>query len=240
MLVHVISNLDLRFHEFNSNEDEIIPDGVNLVVFCGGFSNRMKRSLLYCETLIQKYPDIDFIINMAPIDHYMEVPDILYSAMRVRYENSLLRNLYYSKDSFELGDYDILTLVGWPKVNDVPEKLEKVFGTPRPRYLKDGECCNTQFRYFVTAEEMDVFYHQELDRLEKWLSNKSDKQKILITGTAPINDPYAGEYKLYENLDLSGIIWIHGGSETRDTVENGVRLISNPGRGLSRSNTFVI
>jgi hypothetical protein len=240
MLVHVISNLDLKFHEFTPIEDEVIPDGTDLVIFCGGFSNRMKRSLLYCETLIQKYPDVKFIMNMAPIDHYMEVPDILYSAMRVRYENSPLRNLHYSKEPFQTNDYDILTLVGWPKVNQVPEKLEKVFGAPRPRYLKDGECCNTQFRYFVSSEEMNAFYQQERHTLEEWLATDSGKQKILVTGTAPLNDPYAGEYKLYEDLNLSGIIWIHGGNEIYDKTENHTRLICNPGRGLSRSNTFIV
>ena len=96
MLVHVLSNLDLKFHEFTPEEDEVIPDTVDLVIFCGGFSNRMKRSLLYCETLVEKYPDIKFILNTAPIDYNTEVPDILYSAMRVRYENSPLKN--YKKD----------------------------------------------------------------------------------------------------------------------------------------------
>jgi len=240
MLVHVISNLDLRFHEFNSEEDECIPDGVDLVVFCGGFSNRMKRSLLYCETLVQKYPDTKFVLNMSTIDHFMEVPDILYSAMRVRYENSPLKNLYYSKDSFEIEGYDILTLIGWPKVNEVPADLEKVFGKPRPRYLKDGECCNNQFRYFVTTEEMNAFYAQEREKIEQWLANDTGKQKLLITGTSPKNDPYLGEYSLYEDLDLSGIIWIHGGSEAYDKIENDIRLICNPGRIIPRSTTSVI
>jgi DNA-binding NtrC family response regulator len=62
MLVHVLSNLDLKFHEFTPEEDEVIPDTVDMVIFCGGFSNRMKRSLLYCETLVEKYPDIKFIM----------------------------------------------------------------------------------------------------------------------------------------------------------------------------------
>lgn len=240
MLVHVLSNLDLKFHEFTPEVDEVIPDAVDLVIFCGGFSNRMKRSLLYCETLVEKYPDIRFIMNMAPIDHNTEVPDILYSGMRVRYENSPLTNLHYSKKSFVVDDYDILTLVGWPKINEIPHKLERVFGTPRPRYLKDGECCNTKFRYFVTLEEMNAFYEQERVVLEKWLAEDTGKQKILITGTAPFNDPYAGEYTLYEDLDLSGIVWVHGGTETHDKTENGTRLICNPGRGLPRKNTFVI
>ena len=139
-----------------------------------------------------------------------------------------------------IDDYDILTLVGWPKVNEISPKLERVFGTPRPRYLKDGECCNTKFRYFVTLEEMNAFYEQERGVLEKWLAEDSGKQKILITGTAPTNDPYAGEYTLYEDLDLSEIIWIHGGTETYDKSESGTRLISNPGRGLPRKNTFII
>ena len=39
MLVHVLSNLDLKFHEFTPEEDEAIPDTVDLVIFCGGFSN---------------------------------------------------------------------------------------------------------------------------------------------------------------------------------------------------------
>jgi len=240
MLVHVISNLDLKFHEFTPAEDEVIPDGVDLVIFCGAFSNSMKRSLLYCETLVEKYPNIKFIINMAPIDHHTEVPDILYSAMRVRYENSPLKNVYYSKKSFVIDNYDILTLVGWPKVTQISQKLERVFGTPRPRYLKDGECCNTKFRYFVTLEEFNAFYEQERITLEEWLVKDNGKQKILITGTAPTNDPYAGEYQLYEDLDLTGITWIHGGSETCDKTESGTRLISNPGRGLPRTNTSVI
>lgn len=240
MLVHVLSNLDLKFHEFTPETDEVVPEDVDLVIFCGAFSNRMKRSLLYCETLVEKYPHIRFIMNMAPIDHNTEVPDILYTAMRVRYENTPLTNLHYSKKSFALDSYDILTLVGWPKVNEIPHKLKRVFGTPRPRYLKDGECCNTKFRYFVTLEEMNEFYEQERAVLEKWLAEDNGKQKILITGTAPVNDPYAGKYTLYEDLDLSGIIWIHGGSETYDKTENGVRLICNPGRGLPRNNTFVI
>jgi len=240
MLVHVLSNLDLKFHEFTPEEDAVIPDTVDLVIFCGGFSNKMKRSLLYCETLVEKYPNIKFILNMSPIDHNTDVPDILYSAMRVRYENSSLKNLYYSKKPFVIDNYDILTLVGWPKVNQISPKLEKVFGTPRPRYLKDGECCNTKFRYFVTLEEANAFYEQERVILEKWLAEDSGKQKILITGTAPTNDPYAEEYELYEDLDLSKIIWIHGGTETYDKTENGTRLICNPGRGLPRKNTFVI
>jgi hypothetical protein len=87
---------------------------------------------------------------------------------------------------------------------------------------------------------MNVFHEQERITLENWLAEDNGKQKILITGTAPTNDPYAGEYQLYEDLDLSKIVWIHGGTETYDKIENGTRLISNPGRGLPRTNTFVI
>lgn len=240
MIIHPISNLNLGFHEFTDPVDEVLPSGTELVIICGGISNRMKRSLLYCETLIAKYPSVKFILNTAPIDHNQEVPTILYGAMRVRYENTLLNNIYYSRESFTIGDYDILTLVGWPKVEQVPPKLREVFGEPRPRYLSDGECTNTKFRYFMTAEEMNASYLEERTKLQDWLSNDSGKQKLLITGTAPNNDEYASEYSLYEDLDLSGVIWVHAGSSVCDTVKNETRLICNPGRNIARQNTFVI
>ena len=240
MIIHPISNINLGFHEFTDPVDEVLPDGTELVIFCGGLSNKMKRSLLYCETLIQKYPAVKFILSPAPIEHNQEVPVILYGAMRVRYENTVLDNLYYSREPFTIGDYDILTLVGWPKVEQVPSRLSHVFGEPRPRYLSDGECTNTKFRYFITAEEMNVMHADEHIKLRNWLSTDSGKQKLLITGTAPSNDEYVTNYSLYEDLDLSGVIWVHGGTSVYDITQNQTRLICNPGRNTARQNTFII
>lgn len=240
MIIHPISNLNLGFHEFTNPVDEILPEEIDLVILCGGFSDRMKRSLLYCETMIEKYPNIKFILNTGPIDYNTEVPDILYTAMRVRYENTSIPNLYYSRDPFILDNYDVLTLVGWPKVENVPEKLSKVFGEPRPKYLSDGECCNVKFRYFVTTDEINQFHNQEYLKIKKWLAEDSGKQKLLVTGTSPTDDAYATNYSLYDDLDLSGVIWVHGGTSVYDTSMNGTRLICNPGRNTSRQNTFVI
>lgn len=240
MIVHPISNLNLRFHEFTDSSDEVIPANTDLVVFCGGLSNRIKRSLLYCESLAEKYPNVDFILNSSPIEYHTEVPDILNSAMRIRYENLKFPNLYYSQESFEYKNYDILTLVGWPSVSNIPEKLKKIFGKPAPKYLSDGECINRNFRYFMTVEEMEVLYQFEYTKLKQWLATDMGKDKILITGTAPYDDPYSINYTIYQDLDLSGITWIHGGSDIYDKHENGTRLICNAGRGHPRKNTFII
>lgn len=240
MIVHPISNLNLRFHEFTDPTDEVIPDGTDLVVFCGGISNRLKRSLLYCETLAEKYPNVDFILNTSPIEYHTEVPDILDSAMRVRYENLQFSNLYYSQDAFDYKDYDVLTLVGWPKVSQIPERLSKIFGEPAPKYLSDGECVNKNFRYFISLAEMNAMHEIEYSKLVNWLAHDSGKQKILITGTAPVGDPYSTDYTLYGDLDLSGVTWIHGGSEYSDANQNAIRLICNPGRGDPRARTFII
>ena len=240
MIVHTISNLNLRFHEFTNPADETIPEESELVILCGGFSDRTKRSLLYCETLAKKYPDKTFILNFSPYDLTTEVPSIIYSGVKARYDNLAINNLHYSTRPSDILECDILTLYGWPRVEIVPKKLERIFGEPRPKYLKDGECVNKAFRYFITAEELNQFYSDEKMRLIDWLNNGSDKKKILITGTAPENDPYSTEYSLYDDLDLSGITWIHGGSEYYDKKQNGVRLICNPGSGSARQKTFVI
>lgn len=240
MIIHPISSLNYKFHELSSDDDFSLPDNTELVIFCGGISKRVKRSLLFYDTLCDAHPTIDMIYNIGPIEYIFASTVILPSVLKSKFDNLRKPNQLWSLEPFIYKNYDILCLVGWPDIDEIPTEYKFINGATTSKYLDTGEMVREFIELPATLDELKAEYAKERIRLKSWLASDNGKQKILITGTAPKNDPYIDvDYKLYEDLDLSGLIWIHNASETYDKIENGIRMISNPGRN-SRDTKFII
>jgi len=240
MLIHIISDTNYKFHELSSNEEFIVSQDTELVIFCGGISGRIKRSLLFYDTFCDLNPSIDTIYCISPTEYTFASTVILPNVLKAKFDNSKKPNQMWSLDSFIYKDYDVLCLVGWPKIDSIPSDYKFINGPTKSKYLDTGEMVREFIELPATLEELKDEYNKERQRLEEWLVADNGKQKLLITGTAPKNDPHIDvEYNLYEDLDLSGLIWIHNAAETYDKIEDGIRMISNPGRN-SRNAKFVI
>lgn len=240
MLIHPVSDFNYKFHELSSETDFSLPDDIDLVVFCGGISKRVKRSLLFYDTFCDMHPEIDVIYGIGPIEYSFASTVILPNVLKSRFDNQRKPNQIWSLEPFIYKDYDILCLVGWPDINEIPTEYRFINGATTSKYLDTGEMVREFIELPATLDELKAEYDKERRRLEDWLTADNGKQKLLITGTAPKNDPFIDvDYKLYEDLDLSGLIWIHNADEAYDKVENGIRMISNPGRN-SRGAKFII
>ena len=124
--VHVISDLDLGFTEFADPIDETIPD-VDLVILNGNIGH-LKRSMLYAETLCNKYPNIPFVYNLGEKELYWDNIEkftgetIQGLTIRKRTNTTWPKNLYWdSKESLIITlqngqEVDVLCTYGFPKI----------------------------------------------------------------------------------------------------------------------------
>lgn len=250
--IHLISDLDYGWNEWSSEEDLELPD-VDLIVLNGNIG-RLKRSMLYAETIARKYPNTKVIYNLGWLEQYYMVigksdnEQIKNTENRFKLNPSVPKNLHFSLDSqiikFNNGfELDVLTTFGFCEIHKLNTAWENTiwfkkcvsridFARGKIEGLPTDDVIHGQVPYFATPEWMHEQYIKEYDKVRNW-ENTVTCKKLLITSANPYQD------KLYDNLEVSPYkihlqngLWLCSGSKVDLSNFLGARLVSNPGRGL--------
>lgn len=253
--VHVISDLFLGFNEFADKLDETIPD-VDLVILNGNIG-RLKRGMLYAESLANKYPEIAFVYNLGYLEKYdfsldkseTEVSESL--NVRKSTNQSWPKNLHWSDESFVIKlrngfQVDILTKFGFPKIHkchidwkdtfyyrNIPLKYTYYEFDERISLPKNASLVgHGNYPIWATQELVNEKHEEELAVMRKW-ENTPSHYKILITHINPYNDDRNfGLTVTPHRIHMHDMLWVTSNTKVENLKFLGSRLVSNPGRGV--------
>ena len=259
--LHVISDLNYHFNEFSEAIDEIIPD-VDLVIINGNISSHIKRSMLYAETLANKYPDIYFIFNPGDKDNISHGQEKFKGEgrenMKIRqWANSTWpKNLHFQQNiqlNLKSGDaVDVLCMFGFPKIRAFAGQWSDSYWYKNfvaevttdaskfaPKDVLDTHC--GRIPVFADAAWINEQHDTEYQMVKKWEINETS-YKILVTQINPYRDYRTVNQKVTGyNIHLHNMLWVTTGEMQNSINYVGAKLISNPGRGnLPRGKVFTI
>ena len=265
--IHVISDLNLGFNEF-STEEEQIPD-VDLVIINGNIG-LLKRSMLYTETLCKKYPDTQFVYNYGHTESAKGPPKSmgeLDNGFRIRKDanSTWPKNLHWSKEpqlvKLRNGhELNILCTYGYPKIHQcsIPwtdtvwykdHLMDILDDFPKDRYADGdwGRPKNTSpvnhgwYPIFASKEWINQQHEKELKLVRNW-EVYGTGLKILVTHFNPYKDNrYHGQEVSPYLIHLKNKYWISANQEYDGISFLGGKLYSNPGRGpLARQKVITI
>lgn len=257
--VHVISDLEYGFNEETDPQDTVIPD-VDLVIFNGNLGV-IKRSILYANTLANKYPHIPMVFNFGEMERYWRVmPKFEYEGednMVIRLNNNQgwPKNLYW-KDPRT----DEPLLIKMPNGQTV--SVFSVYGFPKiVSYTGNWEDTNWYRNYCVQFELKDNLETWEEKPKEtsfvshgavpvwatqSWVNKKFEEMEtrirnweinlqhfgILVTHLNPYNDPRFKNCTVSPYLiHMDRGLWVTAKTRVNNINYLGAKLYSNPGRG---------
>lgn len=239
-MFHIISDLQLSYVDpaLDQLALEKIPE---YIIITGNICYHNKRSMLYAETLANKYQNSKVIFNhgIKELDkaEYYKIQDGF--RLRITDLKRSPPNLYYPKGEC-IGEYDFYCTLGWPIFSNKEDflkftNLTNIIADWNEQFYIDGVLMTDNYHRYLSAEEVNRLADKEKEELKAWLSTDSSKQKILISGTGnKSNDIIGNNFTVFEGLDLSNVIWICGGSDDFIGINNNHRIISLPGRDRSR------
>lgn len=265
--IHVISDLYLGFNEF-SIEEEQIPD-VDLVILNGNIG-LLKRSMLYAETLCQKYPDTQFVYNYGHAECYKGPPkyvEELDQGLEIRKNSNSTwpKNLHWSKTPQSITlrnghEINILCTYGYPNIREcsIPwtetawyrdHLMEMYEDFPMDKYA-DGDWGRPRgtspvnhgwYPLFASREWIQEQHQKEWKLVQDWEVNGKGL-KILVTHINPYKDSRCEGQKVSPYLiHLNHGYWIGSNVECNGALFLGAKLYSNPGRGpLARQKVITI
>lgn len=262
--IHIISDLDLGFNEFTPLEDENIPD-VDLVILNGN-NGGLKRSMLYAETLANRYKDVQFVVNLGYTEKYFHyLPKFMNEheeSMEIRKNtnDSWPDNLHWSNQNIILqlrtGEYfDILCTFGFPKIYGYSGEWKDTFwykniiidvtldqtSSQINKPKETSNVCHGYLPIWATPESINEQHEKEEKKVKKW-ELTSTHYKILVTHVNPFNDTRLKDlsFSTY-NIHLNNMLWISSNTKQEYVKFLGARLVTNPGRGkLPRSHVVEV
>lgn len=260
MKIHLISDLHLGFNEASTDDDVTIPD-VDLVVLNGNIG-MTKRSMLYAESLCNKYPDIPFVCNLGETEKILNfgkyVGDLEENMLIRKSSNPTWpKNLYY--DHYEPiylklkngQEVDIFCAYGYPKIHKLEVAWEEtIWFKEYISHISDDPSLilhNHEGLYhgsvpvFATKDWINEQHDKEWHMIKKWELVPAAK-KILITHINPLKDTRCiGQITSSFNIHLDNGVWLTSNFRVNNVKYVGSRLFSNPGRGSeARANVIVI
>jgi len=229
---HIISDLNLDIFD-HAVEQHILEPDVEYVILAGNISVTIKRTMLFAETLANRYPNSKFIFNYG----YQELFQIEYYKLRssviqrIKFFEKSPSNLFFPKGEI-VGNYDFFCTEGFPYLEQDEFELsmfskEFIIKVDGDLYIGDRLVCSRNPRYFDYGYYLDL-YQKEFKEITTWLDIDKGLPKILVTGLGKYNIP---------NYDKS-LICISTGLESQDEQLGNLRSIIIP--GLSRSVFFEI
>lgn len=253
--IHVISDLNLGFNEHTDIVDTSVPD-VDLIVLNGNIG-MLKRSMLYAETLANRYPEIPIVYNLGYIEKYHyslqkregEIEENL--NIRIQNNASWPKNLHWSENNIILETkngykIDILCTFGYPKIHKVEIEWNETFyyknigaeytdNINHEKITKPLETSNVYhgtYPIWATQDWVNSQHEKELKKTQKW-EQTSSEYKILVTHMNPYKDERNNGLIVSPYLiHIDNMLWITSGSKIENLKFLGARLVSNPGRGL--------
>lgn len=251
--IHIISDLFLRYNEKDPAQ-EILPD-VDLVVINGNIGH-LKRSMLYAETLCNKYPDIQFIYNLGESELYDLIPKFtgeIEQSLRIRKETnaSWPPNLHWPevptivkcKNGYI---FDVFCTYGFPKINSVSCEWKETRWArfyvkeilddhdPEGKWYKPLETSRVRHGHipdFATIDWINDKHKKECAKVKSWELTPS-YHKLLVTHISPYNDVRCNNQNTSPYLiHLERGTWITSNVDLRGVNFLGSRLYGNPGRG---------
>lgn len=261
--IHVISDLNLKFNEFTPPEEQILPD-VDLVILNDNIGSLMKRGFFYTEELCAKYPDTQFVYNLGfndlfALSHLPKNDNELVKAIETRskFNKDWPKNLHSFYDRSKLiqlrnGEtVDIFCSFGFPKILNYEGAWEDHIWWRNIIYdvtmdIDDPRCIlpkdSSRVKHgliplWATQEWINRKHDEEQQLITAWCSNTT-YSKILVTTINPVNDTRCYKQAIQSfDVNINGL-WVTSNSEI-DTIYNGVRLISNPGRGETKRSSVI-
>jgi hypothetical protein len=264
--IHIISDLNLGFHEHTNPEDEVIPADCDLLVVNGNVATSPKRSMLFVETLCNKYPDIPVIYNLGMYEcgHHDKSQGknnfIDGIQTRQKYSPDWPKNLHFPRLSsvkINIGDqkYDIMCAFGFPKIikpgvwEDSFWYKNISFGMTEDHSLfRPAGAADVYHGFFptkATVEEINQHHDQEQEIIRAWeldwYQDQNCGYKILVTALSPIQDPFCQGlgYIMYPKFHLNNRLWITSGVKFSGSIVRGAKLFSNPGSGAQARQQLV-
>lgn len=265
--IHLVSDLNLGYNEF-SYEDEIIPE-VDIIIINGNIS-RLKRSMLYAETIANKYPETPVICNLGEYELYITgtekyIGETLENIIiRKNVNKSWPKNLYFDKNPIVLNlkngnCVDVLCTYGFPKIHSYVGNWEDTVWHQNIVKTMLGNNENDQRLYpdkpektsdvrhgnmlcvWADMEHINHLHNEEEKLVKKWELNKTGK-KILITHINPYNDIRLFSQKTSPYLiHLNNGLWLTSNNSINGVKFLGSRLYSNPGSGsIARQKVIIM
>lgn len=252
--MHVISDLNLGFHE-SSVEDQEIPD-VDLVILAGNLGH-LKRSALYAETMAKKYPNIQFFWGWGETERYFtnieKFDGELEENTRFRINHTNFpKNLHWAFSDrvfIKLHNgqtVDLFFAYGFPYIISYEGEWEDThwfrnyavhieYNTINFSY-KPMETSNVNhggIPIWASKEWINKNYETNLIKIRQW-ENEVTHYKILVTHINQYNDSRLTNQKFWPyRIHLNNMAWVTSNTETKNINFLGAKLISNPGRGKS-------
>jgi hypothetical protein len=221
MVLHVISDIFLSFHE-KAVDQHYIDAKTTHIVLTGDISIENKRSMLYAETLSKLYPNMDIIYNYGIAELIGKRIKAARDGFSVKFDyyKNLGSRLFHPKGQV-INGYDFYCTIGWPQYQNLDDfassRLNKgtVQDYTEEFYIENVKMTNKMARAW-TYEFVEHEAKKELEDVMTWYETDLGAKKILVTAYGPYSFSeflLKANYKVLNNLALSNLLWIHGGSK---------------------------
>jgi hypothetical protein len=242
-MIHIISDLGLHYLDHAKNQHDL-PDGCKYIIITGNISKENKRTMLYITELANKYPESKLIFNFGYYEThgiaYQKVVDVF--DLRINSFSQCPPNISYPLKGQIIGDYDFLTVFGWPKFNNEQDFLQSncivdtVIDSDEKLYI-DDILVTSEFIRRWSFDFANMQQQQELAVVKNWLQQDNKRPKVLITGQGPYSTQVlrSEKFEIFPDVDLTGVTWICGGDREYIGPYKNAKLIQVPGFDRSRS-----
>lgn len=224
MVLHVISDIFLSFHEKALDQHNINPETTHIIL-TGDISVENKRSMLYAETMSKLYPNADIIYNYG-------IAELIGKRIKAARDGFNVKFDYYKKNGNRLfhpkgqviNGYDFYCTLGWPLYQNLKDFLDSRLshGTVQDyteEFYIDNMKMTSKMARTWTYEFIETEAKKELEDILTWYETDLSAKKILVTAYGP-NNPSEfllnTNYKVFDNKDFPDLLWIHGGQRHID------------------------
>lgn len=236
-MIHIISDLNLGFHEI-AEEQLLVNPETKYIIVTGNVSRENKRAMLFVERLASANTQATVIYNYG----LEELRGKLYSAVldgfntRVNIFKKSPINLIMPLGRFIDDNFDFFTTLGWPAYADTDfyqsSLIKKTVSSWDEEFWIDDFCVTTKFARVYSPNFVRGMIEEEYNKINNWLLDKTSKKKILVSANGPNSKRFLlnTNYSLFKELDLSNVLWISGGDN--DHIDQ--HRISLPGKNRNR------
>lgn len=243
-MIHIIS--DLGLHYLDKAEDQHnLPDNCSYIIVTGNVSTDNKRTMLYITDIAKKYPGAKLIFNFGLFDTknvaYQTTEDVF--DLRINAFDQCPENIYFPLRGEVIGDYDFLSVFGWPVFKSNEDFLASRMSTnsiidwTEEFYIDDIKVADNYPRAW-NLDFVNEKLNNETEKIRKWISTDNGKPKVLISAQGPHSKKVfeLEDFEIFADLDLSGITCVAGGDMDYIGIFRNAKLIQSP--GLDRTRLF--
>lgn len=241
-MIHIIS--DLKLHYLDPAEDQHnLPNDCSYIIIAGNVSRDIKRAMLYITDIAKKYPQAQLIFNFGLCDTqciaFQTTQDVF--DLRINSFKQCPENIHFPLRGGIIGDYDFLSVFGWPKFQSNEDFLasrlihDTIIDWTEEFYIDDIKI-ESNYPKAWNLEFVNEQIKKEAETIKNWISEDRGLPKVLVTAQGPNSKSVidSEKFEIFADLDLSGITCVAGGDTDYVGHYKNARLIQSPGPDRTR------